>query len=151
MPVSKKPRKPQRRRVDPGYLMSPNKITQVSLIPHTALAKLRSGLFGAHEWREYGTFANVVQLLAQDRRNAEIIAHGASTNQALDSMRQRAQRLGRWGCSGDEYVALSSAINPMDDFLRTCTVDQVKRALERLDLANAEMRQKNVHLLEKAA
>lgn len=151
MPVSKKPRKPQRRRIDPGYLMSPNKITQVALIPHMALAKLRAGSFGAHEWREYGTFANVVQLLAQDCRDERVLALGSATAQVLDSIRQRAQRLHRWGCNGDEYVVLSSAINPMDDFLRTCTVDQVKRALARLDLANAEMREKAVYTLEKAA
>ena len=154
MPVSKKPRKPARRSARPverGYLLSASSVTRIALVPHLALEKLRTGTFRTSDWQEYGCFSNVIQLLAVEHRAEQIIALGARTNMALNSMRERAQRLGRWGCSGDEYVALRSAINPMDDFLRTCTNEQVKRALGRLDKAEREMRERNVMILEIAA
>lgn len=151
MPTSARPRKRQQQRYEPGYLLTPNQITDLALIPHMALVKLQMGLFCDEDWMNYGTFANIVQLLAQEAGNTAVVELGQSAALALQSMRQRAERIKRWGCSGAELLALRHAINPMDAFLRTRTNLQVKRAIEKLDQAIVQMQQQGVGMLEVAA
>lgn len=151
MPRSDAPRKRHGRRVDPGYLLRETDITHLAMIPHMALEKLNLGLFGDEDWMNYGVFANVIQLIAQEVGNHEVLDLGKSTALALHGMRQRAERIKRWGCNSAELLALRAAINPMDDFLRTCTNVQIQRAMKTLDAAMAEMQAHGVGLMEKAA
>ena len=153
MPRKNEPFNPRCRRKprELGYLLTPNQITELAMVPHMALEKLQMGIFGADDWNAYGCFANTVQLLAQEAGHTDVVAMGTATNLALHTMRQRAERLGKWGCSGPELTALRSAINPMDAFLRTRTTTQVRRALERLDKAMQAMTEQNVGPLEVAA
>lgn len=152
MPRSAPPRKRGRFRPQAlGYLLTPNQVTDLAMVPHMALEKLRLGLFADIDWMNYGTFANAIQLLAQEAGRNDVIEHGTATAMVLHSMRQRAERIKKWGCSGEELTALRQSINPMDDFLRTRTTAQVKRALLRLDRALVRMKNEGVGMLEEAA
>lgn len=151
MPRSAAPRKRGYLRRELGYLLTPNQVTALALVPHMALEKLRLGLFRDVDWMNYGTFVNAIQLLAQEAGNGDVIELGKASALALHAMRERAERLGKWGCSSDELLPLLAGINPMDAFLRTRTTAQVKRALARLDRALVQMEEQGVGILEQAA
>lgn len=151
MPRSAAPRKRPGRRREVGYLLTPNQVTDLVLVPHLAIEKLTLGLFVAQDWMDFGTFADAIQLLADEVGRRDVIDHGRATALALVAIRDRRERTGKWGCSADELATLRTAINPMDDFLRTRTTAQVQRALRRLDKALARMEEKGVGMLEEAA
>lgn len=118
-----------------GCLLMPNQITDLVLPAHMAVANLGAGSFGSSQWHDLATFCDVIQLLAHDAGQEDVLALAIRVNEALLSIRARHDRVARWGASGDELRQIRDAINPLDHFMRRQTSHKVRAALLRLDAA----------------
>lgn len=132
------PRRSGRRPRPVGYLLLPNQVLDLVLPAHIAVGALPRGEFNDAHWHSLAVFCDVVQLLAHDAEQEDVLSLGRRVNQTLIAIRERYGRLRRWGATGPEQTFLRDAINPLDHFFRRQTTHKVRAALLRLDAALAK-------------
>lgn len=120
-----------------GHLLMPNQVTDLVLPAHMAVSNLSLGCFSSAGWHDLAMFSDVVQILASEQGRRDVVATGITVSRTLIAIRDRRQRIGKWGASGDELTTLRAAINPMDAFMRRQATHKVRDALLRLDAALA--------------
>ena len=149
MPGNKKPRKKMRR----VWVGLPKVIrhtheadTMLKMIPHMELAKLRDGTADEGTWHtlvcrlDWGCFMSIDHF--------ENIEANDAIQAALNGMRSikdRFDRLGKWGMSGEEFVNIGAALNLVDEMQSQTT------RREQEDSFNAMLRLNNELLKEQHA
>ncbi|MDO3616665.1 hypothetical protein Q3O97_12470 [Ralstonia pseudosolanacearum] len=105
---------------------------EVQLVPHVELEKLRDGTATEESWHTLAFRINVGQVLAQQ--------HFAHVGDVLDAMARgvvavaevgkRLRRVGRFGCTGDEFRAIGAALPLTDDMQEATTRRQQLHATQ---------------------
>lgn len=105
---------------------------QLQLVPHVELEKMRDGTATEESWHTLAFRINVGQVLAQQ--------HFAHANDVLDAMARgvvpvaevgrRFKRVGRFGCTGDEFRAIGAALTLTDDMQEATTRRQQLHATQ---------------------
>lgn len=121
-----------------GFLLMPNQVLDLVLPAHMAVANLPMGCFSSANWHDLAMFCDIVQLLAHDAGQEDVLSLGQRVNETLIAIRDRHTRVGRWGATGPEQSFLRDAINPLDTYFRRQTSHKVRAALLRLDAALAK-------------
>lgn len=146
MPSSKKPRKAYRPKYGPGTLPvtirhSSKADTSLQLVPHTELDKLRDGTADDYTFNTLAFRLNWGYVMA-----GEVFSEPeprAITERGLDAIRSvkdRFERLGKYGVTGKEFVAMGDALNVTDEMQQRATRREQREAMRITCAVNAHKR-----------
>lgn len=133
MARNKKPRKahkPQRDCIPMTIRFNSDDERTLQLAPHQELAKMIAGDGDATSWHTITARLNIGLTLARKLfgdQETIVIAH------ALDSIcdvRDRFQRVGKYGASGDEARYIGAGLVMVDDLQKNCTRRECRDAIE---------------------
>lgn len=106
--------------------------TQLQLVPHVELEKMRDGSATEESWHTLAFRINVGQMLAQQRfsDHPDVLDAMARGVAAVGEVGKRFKRAGRFGCTGDEFRAIGAAITITDDMQEATTRRQQLHATQ---------------------
>ena len=143
MPVSKKPRKRYRPMTGDGFIKIPAVIryrqqeeTALQLVPHSELDKFRRGLADETTYHTLAFRLNWGYVMAGEFFDAlaqEAMARGLD---AIRSVRERHERLGKWGTTGPEFEAMGYALNLTDEMQQKTTRKEQLHAIRIVTTVN---------------
>lgn len=145
MPATKKPRKKYRPGVRVALPMvfrhSGESDTMLKMIPHTELDKLRDGTADEYTPNTLAFRLNFGYVLSNEVfDNPEARAVMERGLAAIRAVKERHARLGRWGCSGEEFRALGEALNITDEMQSVSTRREQAEAQRILLAVNEDKR-----------
>ncbi len=146
MPKSKKPRKKYR----PGQWStgqlpvtirhSAGGDTMLQMIPHSELEKLRDGTADDYAVNTLAFRLNWGYVMAGEYFDTpEARACTEAGLDAIRSIKDRHARLGKWGCTGPEFVAMGAALNLTDE-MQAQTTRRQQRDAAYITLAVSEFK-----------
>ena len=131
MPSNKKPRKKQVRRplVLPMTIRhSAEADTALQLAPHAELMKLREGFGDEGSWHTLVCRLNVGLTVAwQNNLDNNVMRKGLD---AMINVRERHNKSGKWGVSGDDLREVGDALVATDNLQLSLTRKQLNKAIE---------------------
>lgn len=148
MPKSSKPKKAYRPKYPKGQLPivfrhSAESDRMLQHIPHDELEKMRSG-----EADEY-TINTVVYRLnwgyvmsGEVFDNPEARAVMETGLAAIRSIKERAQRLGKYGATGEEFYSIGEALNLTDEMQKSATRREQRDCQKKVFLINQYIQEK---------
>lgn len=106
--------------------------TQLQLVPHVELEKMRDGTATEDSWHTLAFRINVGQMLAQQqfRDQPDVLDAMARGVAAIAKVGKRFKRASRFGCTGDEFRAIGAAITLTDDMQEATTRRQKLQATQ---------------------
>lgn len=134
MPKSKKPRKAYKRKYVEGQLPITIRHTNASdtmlqMIPHSDLERLRDGTADDYVVNTLTFRLNWGYVMAGEYFDTpEARACTEAGLAAIRAVKERHERLGKWGCSGPEFVAMGEALNLTDEMQAQTTRRQQRDA-----------------------
>lgn len=132
MASNKKPRKRHVRR-DIGLPMTirhnADADFQMQLMPHAELLKLREGLGDEATWHTIVCRLNVGSVLAFQNELPEIHILMRKALDCMIAIRDRFQRVKKWGISGEELKIIGDSVTIVDDLQLQLTRRQFSQAL----------------------
>jgi hypothetical protein len=135
MGKSAKPRKAYKPRGKgiPMVFRHPGEVEQdIQLYPHMELLKLRNGAADAGSWHEITCRINVgITLALQNGLEAalQVVAPGLD---AMREIRDRFQRVGKYGATGEEIRIVGDALVATDEMQRSMTRRQLSDAIKHV-------------------
>jgi hypothetical protein len=131
MPSNKKPRKKQARRplILPMTIRhSAEADTELQLAPHAELMKLREGYGDEGSWHTLVCRLNVGLTVAwQNNLDNNVMRKGLD---AMINVRERHNKSGKWGLSGDDLREVGDALIATDNLQLSLTRKQLNKAIE---------------------
>ncbi len=131
MPSNKKPRKKQVRKplVLPMTIRhSAEADTALQLAPHAELMKLREGFGDEGSWHTLVCRLNVGLTVAwQNNLDNNVMRKGLD---AMINVRERHNKSGKWGLSGDDLREVGDALVATDNLQLSLTRKQLNKAIE---------------------
>ena len=131
MPSNKKPRKKQVRRplILPMTIRhSAEADTELQLAPHAELMKLREGYGDEGSWHTLVCRLNVGLTVAwQNNLDNNVMRKGLD---AMINVRERHNKSGKWGVSGDDLREVGDALVATDNLQLSLTRKQLNKAIE---------------------
>ncbi|AXW48147.1 hypothetical protein ACI2S5_08415 [Ralstonia nicotianae] len=105
---------------------------QLQLVPHVELEKLRDGTATEESWHTLAFRINVGQVLAQQyfAHVGDVLDAMARGVVAVAEVGKRFRRVGRFGCTGDEFRAIGAALTLTDDMQEATTRRQQLHATQ---------------------
>lgn len=105
---------------------------QLQLVPHVELEKLRDGTATEESWHTLAFRINVGQVLAQQyfAHVGDVLNAMARGVVAVAEVGKRFRRVGRFGCTGDEFRAIGAALTLTDDMQEATTRRQQLHATQ---------------------
>jgi len=101
----------------------------LQLIPHAELLKLKSGEADEQTWHTLICRLNVGVTVAKNRGIPEAMQCARNGLDALLAVRERHNKTGAWGASGDELNAIGEALVLTDDLQTTSTRRELRTAV----------------------
>lgn len=131
MPKSKKPRKPYSpRHLKDGVLPLKSKeerVTSTKVLMD--LAALKEGKWDQKKGIELVIYLSETKtMMGNEDKEGLLVFLGAF--RALNSMKRRYEKVGKWGATGDEIQALAFAINCSIDYRKLCKRSELAKAEE---------------------
>jgi hypothetical protein len=111
------------------YRFSQSNELSLQLYPHTALSKFKDGTAEEADWHALAARLNLGNTLAYTHYEGEVKEMMDKAALALRSVRQRNEKMGKWGCTGDEFNAMGDGLNLTDDMQKQCTRRQLHDAM----------------------
>jgi hypothetical protein len=131
MPSNKKPRKKQIRKplILPMTIRhSAEADTELQLAPHAELMKLREGYGDEGSWHTLVCRLNVGLTVAwQNNLDNNVMRKGLD---AMINVRERHNKSGKWGVSGDDLREVGDALVATDNLQLSLTRKQLNKAIE---------------------
>ena len=142
MPKSAKPRKKYRQRYAEGTLPitirhSSSAETGLQLVPHTELDKLRDGTADQYTVNTLAFRLNFGYVMAGevfDTPEARAITERGLA--AIRSVKARFERLGKYGTTGEEFIALGDALNVTNEMQLKATRREQRDAVRLVNIIN---------------
>ncbi len=147
MPSNKKPSKKYRPRHPIGQTVLPCNIRytphnemMLKIVPHQELEKLRDGTADAITWHtltmrlDWGLFMSLEHF--ENQGTNEAIQAGL---EALLSIKNRNEKMDRWGASGCELYAIGNALNLTDEMQTQTTRKEQHDSLKKMLSFNNKM------------
>lgn len=142
MPSNKKPRKPYRPKYVEGTLPitirhSQSADTGLQLVPHTELDKLRDGTADKYTVNTLAFRLNWGYVMAGevfDTPEARAITERGLA--AIRSVKDRFNRLGKYGANGEEFAAMGDALNITNDMQLKATRREQRDAVRLVNIIN---------------
>ena len=103
--------------------------TDLQLIPHTCLSKFKEGVADSQDWHTLASRLNLGNTLAYTHYEGEVKEMMDKAALALRSVFQRNERLGTWGCTGEEFNAMGDGLNLTDQMQKECTRRELQAAM----------------------
>lgn len=135
MPKSSKPKKAYRPKYQPGQLPvtirhSAKADTMLQMVPHEELEKLRQGEADEFTVNTLAFRLNWGYVMAGEVfDNPEVRAVMEMGLAAIRSVKERVDRLGKYGATGEEFRALGEALNFTDEMQKNATRREQHEAL----------------------
>ncbi len=135
MPKNKKPKKAYRPKCQPGQLPvtirhSNTADTMLQMVPHEELEKLRQGQADEFTINTLAFRLNWGYVMAgeifDNPEVREVMEVGLA---AIRSVKERVDRLGKYGATGEEFRALGEALNFTDEMQKSATRREQHEAL----------------------
>ena len=151
MPKSKKPRKAYRRKYVDGQLPvtirhSHAGDTMLKMIPHSDLEKLRDGTADDYAVNTLVFRLNWGYVMAGEYFDTpEARACTEAGLAAIRSIKERHERLGKWGCTGPEFAAMGEALN-LTDQMQAQTTRRQQRDAAYITMAVSEFKKGGVNV-----
>lgn len=151
MPKSKKPRKPYRRKYVDGQLPitirhSSSADNMLKMIPHSDIEKLRDGTADEYVVNTLTFRLNWGYVMAGEYFDTpEARACTEAGLAAIRSIKERHERLGKWGCTGPEFVAMGQALNLTDE-MQAQTTRRQQRDAAYITLAVSELKKGGINV-----
>lgn len=128
-----------RPKTPPGFMTIPamfrysqQEETALQLVPHSELDKFRHGLGDEVAWNTLAFRLNWGYVMA-DEFGDEPRAVMVEGLNAIRAIRERNERLQKWGCTGDEFFAIGEALNLTDEMQQKTTrkeqLDAIRKTL----------------------
>lgn len=142
MPKSKKPRKAYKPKYEKGQIPvtirhSSAADTTLQLVPHDELDKLRDGRADKYTLNTLAFRLNWGYVMAGEVfDNPEVRAALEAGLAAFRSVRERFERLGKYGATGEEFHAIGEALNRIDDMQKAATRREQHDAMHAVNLIN---------------
>ncbi len=131
MPKSARPRKaykPKGVRVPTNIRYGQLEELHLQLVPHVALDLFRTGLATEGDWHTLAVRVNWAVVMAT-RHHPDVVDVATAGVRALAVVMARHERIGRWGCNGEELRALGAALVLMDEMQQSHTRRDLHDAL----------------------
>lgn len=132
-----------RQKHPPGHFVLPLNIrygqreeTNLQLVPHSELQKLRDGDADEYTWNTVCFRLNWGYVMAGEHY-PDAIDTMLKALEAIKSVKQRHDAAGRWGASGEEFFALGDGLNMTDEMQKATTRAQ-QLAAARVTMAVSE-------------
>lgn len=143
MPKSAKPRKKYRPKVPPDFIQIPSVFryapkheTNLQLVPHAELEKFRRGLADEYSYNTLAFRLNWGYVMADDFAEPEARAVMESALAAVRSVKERHERLGKWGMAGDEFARVGDGLNLTDEMQKATTRKEQNQAMQTMLAVN---------------
>lgn len=146
MPGNKKPRKKMRRvwvGLPKVFRFGPREENLLMLVPHTELERFREGTADESTWHtitmrlDWGCFLSIDHF-----QNIEVNDKIRDALDAMVAIKERHQRLGKWGTTGDEFFKIGEALNLVDEMQKNTTRREQEDSLKAmLRLNNALLKE----------
>jgi len=117
--------------------------TDLQLIPHTSLSKFKEGMADSRDWHTLASRLNLGNTLAYTHYEGDVKAMMDKAALALRAVFQRHERLGTWGCTGEEFNAMGDGLNLTDQMQKDCTRRELQNAMAHV-IENAAINRGNV-------
>ena len=150
MPGNKRPKKKYKAKHPPGQVVLPKTIrfgqreeNLLMLVPHQELERFREGLADESTWHtitmrlDWGCFLSIDHF-----QNIEVNDKIRDALDAMVAIKERHQRLGKWGTTGDEFFKIGEALNLVDEMQKNTTRREQEDSLKAmLRLNNALLKE----------
>jgi hypothetical protein len=103
--------------------------TDMQLIPHAEMMKLRSGLADSETWHCLVARCNLGVVLANRHHPQEAIDAMSASLDALRAIVIRHNKLDRYGATGDELAAIGRGLQLVDEMQMIATRRELRAAL----------------------
>lgn len=103
--------------------------TQLQLVPQTLLECFRTGTADESDWHALALRLNWGRLLAEDHF-PDAAPDLAQAQDALRAVKDRHERMGKWGISQPEFAAIGNGLTVTDAMQRQCTRRELREALQ---------------------
>lgn len=114
--LARKPQNPNAPIAGAWWSLREEDQTALQLIPHSALDNFRRGAVQDGDFDTLAMRVNWCKVTALDARlGDDVMAVAEAGVQAMLSVQERYDRLGRWGMTGPEMTAVGACLNLMDD------------------------------------
>lgn len=114
--------------------------TTLKIMAHVMIEKLAAGLFDEMDDNTLAYTLDVSLYLAMGNGNDEIVQDAESCLDVLREIRQRRQRVGKYGASGDEMEVLATRLDACVSYFVDQPVHRIEAARQRVLAANEKMR-----------
>ena len=151
MPKSKKPRKAYKPKYVEGQLPITIRHTNASdtmlqMIPHSDLERLRDGTADDYVANTLAFRLNWGYVMAGEYFDTpEARACTEAGLAAIRSVKERHERLGKWGCTGPEFAAMGQALNLTDE-MQAQTTRRQQRDAAYITLAVSEFKKGGINV-----
>ena len=135
MPANKKPKKAYRPKYQPGQLPvtirhSAKADTMLQMVPHEELEKLRNGEADQFTVNTLAFRLNWGYVMAGEIfNNPDVRTVMEASLAAIRSIKDRVDRIGKYGATGEEFRAIGEALNFTDEMQKSATRREQHEAL----------------------
>ena len=133
-----KPRKPYRARPVQSWLPADLR-NDIEIMAHFLAPKLAAGMFGDIDGNTLAYMLNLARRIAIEGGYTSMINMADTTMHAFLGVRQRRERLGKWGAAGEELLVIEESLPNIATWLITQPVHRILAARAWVLKANATM------------
>jgi len=133
-----KPRKPYRARPVQSWLPADLR-HDIEIMAHFLAPKLAAGMFGDIDGNTLAYMLNIARRIAIEGGYTSMISMVDTTMHAFLGVRQRRERLGKWGAAGEELLVIEESLPNIATWLITQPVHRILAARAWVLKANATM------------
>lgn len=101
----------------------------LQLIPHTSLKALADGVAEEADWHTLACRLNVGYTLAKDYFSEEASGALKTALYAIREVRDRHERVGKWGATPDELARIGDGLVITDDAQKACTRRELRNVM----------------------